>query len=76
MPRKLRVSWKKFAKFVIASGCVHVRTKGDHHIYRRPDLLRPIVIPARDPLPLGVVESNLATLGISYDEFEKIFKKL
>jgi predicted RNA binding protein YcfA (HicA-like mRNA interferase family) len=71
MPRKLRVSSKKFEKFIIANGCVYVRTKGDHHIYHRKDLFRPIVIPIRDTLPLMVVENNLATLGISYDDFER-----
>ena len=76
MPKHVRVSWKKFERFILGLGCVYARTKGDHRIYRRSDLTRPIVIPRHDPLSPGMIENNLRTLGITKVEFEKMIRKL
>jgi len=45
MPRITPISWKKFEKFLFFIGCKLVREKGDHRIYARDGLSRPIVLP-------------------------------
>jgi len=60
-------------------GLVFKRTKGSHDIWDYPDdsLLRPVVIRSKDKeIPGGHIHTNLITLGISYDEFEKEIKLL
>lgn len=42
MPKITVIHWKKFDKFLLEVGCTFIREKGDHRIYWRKDLLRPI----------------------------------
>ncbi len=76
MPKKQNISNKKFQKFLIHAGCVLKRSVGDHFIYTRPDLKRPIVIPLDNPLPQFIVQNNLRVLGMSWEEFFVIFETL
>jgi predicted RNA binding protein YcfA (HicA-like mRNA interferase family) len=57
-------------------GCQFIRQKGDHRIYRRKDLARPLVIPAEKDLPIFIIRNNLRILGIAPAEYLKILKKL
>jgi predicted RNA binding protein YcfA (HicA-like mRNA interferase family) len=38
------VSFKDLSTLVEAYGCIHIRTRGSHHIYEHPALERPIVL--------------------------------
>ncbi len=66
--------WKKFEKFLLAHGCEFTRETGDHRIYWKKDLKRPIVIP-RDKLPPMLVLNNLRTLGVSREAYLAFFSK-
>jgi len=46
------IHWKKFEKFLVYIGCHFEREKGDHRIYWREDLKRPVVIPRDTQLPV------------------------
>ncbi|HEY9585178.1 MAG TPA: type II toxin-antitoxin system HicA family toxin, partial [Candidatus Paceibacterota bacterium] len=74
MPKLGVVHWKKFEKFLLASGCEVVREEGDHRIYQKKGIKRPIVIP-RDTLPPFIVLNNLRTLDVSRDEYLKILRR-
>ena len=52
-----------------------MREEGDHRIYWKEGLKRPIVVP-RDTLPPFIVLNNLRTLGVSRDDYLKKLKKL
>jgi len=49
---------------------------GDHRIYKRADLKRPIVIPADDELPVFIIRNNLRTLGLSHEEYLELLKNI
>ena len=68
MPKKQNVTNRQFQKFLIYVGCSHKRSKGDHFVYVRSDLLRPIVIPLDNPLPQFIIRNNLKLLEISWEE--------
>lgn len=70
------IHWKEFEKFLFFVGCVFERERGDHRIYRKPGLLRPVVIPRDKQLPNFIVLNNLRVLGISRDQYIKIMKTL
>lgn len=70
------IHWKTFEKFVLFAGCRFVREKGDHRIYWRDDLVRPIVIPRDDQLPIFIIRNNLRLLGISPKEYIDILQQL
>jgi len=76
MPRITPIHWKKFEKFVLYLGCTFNHQKGDHRIYKRSDLKRPVVVTVDTQLPIVHIKTNLNTLGISHDEYLQILKKL
>lgn len=76
MPRLAPVRWKKFEKFLLFAGCVFERERGDHRIYWRSDLKRPVVIPRDTALPVFIIRNNLRVLGISHDQYLQILKKM
>jgi len=69
MPKIEAVHWKEFEKFLLFVGCEFTREKGDHRVYWRKDLKRPIVVPRDTQLPAFIILNNLRTLGISREEY-------
>ena len=76
MPKIKSVHWKEFEKFLLAVDCVFKREKGDHRIYWKTGIHRPIVIPRDTSLPAFIILNNLRVLGVSRDEYIKIIKDL
>lgn len=70
------IHWKKFEKFLLNIGCKFKREKGDHRIYWKKNVKRPIVIPRDKQLPPFIILNNLRTLDISKEDFLKKIKKL
>lgn len=62
-----------FLKYI---GCYHKRTKGDHLIYDRPGLRRPVTITTDNEVPVFIIRSNLRTLEMSLEQFLEIVKKI
>lgn len=76
MPRLSPIHWKKFEKFLLYVGCFFEREKGDHRIYGREDLNRPVVVPRDTQLPVFVIRNNLRVLGISTKDYLDIFERI
>jgi len=70
------IHWRKFEKFILFVGCRFRREKGDHRIYWRKDLIRPVVIPKDRELPVFIIRNNLRILGISVKEYLEIMGSL
>lgn len=71
----------KFVKWLESKGLVHVRTTASHDMYNYPDrhpkkLTRCVVIRTKDKdIPQFHIHTNLKTLGISKEEFEREIKQ-
>mgnify|MGYP001580042023 FL=1 len=76
MTRIQSIHWKEFEKFLLKIGCVFKREKGDHRIYWKNGMKRPIVIPRDTSLPAFIILNNLKSLNISREEYLKIIKKV
>lgn len=76
MPHLTPVKKKKFEKFLKFVGCDLKRIKGDHFIYERAGLDRPVVITQDKEVPIFIIRNNLRTLKITPDEYLEILKKL
>ena len=63
------IHYKKFEQFLLAVGCRLIRQQGDHRVWGRPDLLRPVIVRAKKNLPVFEIKSNLRTLRISTEEY-------
>ena len=76
MTHLIPISWRKFEKFLLFVGCHFEKEKGDHRIYWREGLKRPVVIPRERELPVFVIRNNLRILGIASDEYLEILKRI
>lgn len=62
MPRLTPIHWKQFKKFVLFVGCRFERERGDHLIYWRQGLKRPVVFPKDKELPVFIIRNNHSQL--------------
>ncbi len=70
------IHWRKFEKFLLFVGCRFEREKGDHRIYWREGLRRPVVIPRDKELPVFIIRNNLRILGIDSEGYLEILKRV
>ena len=75
MARIQSIHWKEFEKFLFETGCEFKREKGDHRVYWKKGIKRPVIIPRDASLPVFIILNNLRVLGISRDEYLEIIKK-
>lgn len=61
-------AWK-LRKVMEKAGFKCVRTEGDHFVYVKSGVARPVVIPDWDEVPVFIIKNNLRTAGISRDEY-------
>jgi predicted RNA binding protein YcfA (HicA-like mRNA interferase family) len=76
MPRLVPIHWKTFEKFLLYVGCRLEREKGDHRIYSRDGLKRPVVVPRDTQLPVFIIRNNLRVLNIEVKTYLEIMKRL
>ena len=50
-------------------GFALARERGDHMVFTKPEILRPVVVPRYDPLPVFIIKNILRTAGISRDRY-------
>jgi predicted RNA binding protein YcfA (HicA-like mRNA interferase family) len=76
MTKLTPVHWKKFEKFLFYVGCNFVREKGDHRVYWRDGLNRPVIVPRDTQLPIFIIRNNLRTLGLSVEDYLEILERI
>jgi predicted RNA binding protein YcfA (HicA-like mRNA interferase family) len=69
MPKLSPVSYKQLVRVFEAEGFVRVRTEGDHMVFTKSGVIRPVVIPKSNAVPVFVIKNNLRTAGISRDRY-------
>ena len=69
MPRFTPVDWKTLERVFLGAGFRFVRQEGSHRSYVKPGVLRPVVIPTYQEVPVFIIRNNLKTAGISRDEY-------
>lgn len=63
------IHWRKFEKYLLSIGCKFKREKGDHRVYWKEGIKRPIVVPREVQLPAFIILNNLRVLGVSRNEY-------
>ncbi|MBI3951051.1 MAG: type II toxin-antitoxin system HicA family toxin [Acidobacteria bacterium] len=76
MPRITPVHWKTLEKVFLAVGFQFARQEGSHRSYTKPGILRPVVIPTYDEVPVSIIRTNLKTAGISRIEYFRLLEKV
>ena len=66
------VSYKDLIKVFEAEGFACVRIEGDHMIFTKAGVLRPIVVPKYGAVPVFIIKNNLKTAGISRERYFEV----
>jgi len=72
MPKFGPVPYQRLVKVFEADGFRCVRIEGDHMVFTKHGVLRPIVIPKYAAVPVFVIRNNLRTAGMSRDRYFKL----
>jgi len=59
------VSYRTLTRVFQADGFRFVAQKGDHLIFTKPGIARPLVIPKHDRIPIFVIKNTLRTARMS-----------
>ncbi len=62
-------------KVFLAAGFRFARQQGSHRSYVKTGVLRPVVIPTYDEVPIVIIHNNLKTAGISREEYFRLIEK-
>ena len=76
MARITPIHWRLLEKVFLAAGFQFARQEGSHRSYTKPGVLRPIVIPTYDEIPVSIIRNNLKTAGISRDEYFRFLEQV
>ena len=63
------VSWKTLAAVFEADGFRCVRIEGDHMVFTKPGVLRPVVVPRYSAIPVFIIKTNLRTAGMTRERY-------
>ncbi|MGH9521922.1 MAG: type II toxin-antitoxin system HicA family toxin [Terriglobales bacterium] len=69
MPRIAPVQFRTVVGVLEHEGFVLSRQRGDHMIFTKPGILRPVVVPRYDSLPVFIIKNILRTAQISRDRY-------
>jgi len=72
MPKFSPVPYRRLVKVFETEGFRCVRTEGDHMVFTKPGVVRPVVIPKYSVVPVFIIKNNLRTGGISRDRYFEI----
>jgi predicted RNA binding protein YcfA (HicA-like mRNA interferase family) len=77
MKKITNISLSAYRLFLETMGCVHVRTKGGHELWRHVNVERVLTLQNHvDPVPAFIIKQHLRYLGLSTQEFLTIIDKL
>ncbi|MGB6685424.1 MAG: type II toxin-antitoxin system HicA family toxin, partial [Candidatus Acidiferrum sp.] len=65
MSRIVPIPYRKLVRVLEMEGFAFVRERGDHMIYSKTGILRPIVVPRYDALPVFIIKNVLRTAQIT-----------
>ena len=72
MTRITPLNWRVLEKVFLAAGFQLARQKGSHRSYTKADVVRPVVIPTYDEVPVSIIRNNLKTAGLSREEYFRL----
>lgn len=75
MPKLSPVSYRILVCIFELDGFVRVREEGDHMIFTKPGVLRPIVIPKYKHVPVFIIKNNMRSSGMSRERYFHLFEE-
>jgi predicted RNA binding protein YcfA (HicA-like mRNA interferase family) len=69
MPKLSPISYKQLVEVFQADGFRCVRIEGDHMVFTKPGVIRPVVIPKYAAVPVFIIKNNLRTAGMTRERY-------
>ncbi|HEY3304494.1 MAG TPA: type II toxin-antitoxin system HicA family toxin [Candidatus Binatia bacterium] len=69
MPKITPVPYQTLVRVFEKDGFQLQRTHGDHLVYTKPGIPRPIVIPMYDQVPVFIIRNNLRSARMSRERY-------
>jgi predicted RNA binding protein YcfA (HicA-like mRNA interferase family) len=69
MPKITPVPYQTLVRVFEKDGFQLQRTRGDHLVYTKPGIPRPIVIPMYDQVPVFIIRNNLRSARMSRERY-------
>jgi len=76
MPKIIPIPATRLRKVFEKSGFKCVRIEGDHFVYTKKGIARPVVIPDWKEIPVFIIKNNLRTAGISREEYFSLLEEV
>ena len=76
MPKISAIPAWKLKRIFEKAGFQCVRTEGDHVVFTKPGIVRPIVIPDWKEVPVFIIKNNIRTAGISREEYFELLESV
>lgn len=76
MARMTPLPARRLCRLFERAGFRLVRTEGDHFVYVKKGILRPVVIPDYNDVPVFIIKNNLRTAGINREEYFRLLEKV
>ncbi|MGE5445159.1 MAG: type II toxin-antitoxin system HicA family toxin [Ignavibacteriales bacterium] len=76
MPKNTPISYKKLVKVFEFEGLTFSRQKGDHLVYIKPGISRPLVIPMYDQIPVFVIKNLLRVAKMSRERYFELLSRI
>ena len=68
MPKIVPIPARRLRKIFEKAGFKCVRIEGDHYVYIKQGIMRPVVIPDWPEVPVFIIKNNMRTAGMSRKE--------
>jgi len=76
MPKITPIPASRLRKLFEKAGFKCVRIEGDHFVYTKKGVARPVVIPEWKQIPVFIIKNNLRTAGISREEYFALLEEI
>ncbi|OFW12657.1 MAG: hypothetical protein A3F70_16150 [Acidobacteria bacterium RIFCSPLOWO2_12_FULL_67_14] len=76
MPAIQPVPYRTLVRIFEGDGFIFSRQSGDHLIYTKPGIKRPLVIPAYRAVPVFIIRNLLRTSGMSRERYFELLAEV
>ena len=76
MPRIAPIHYRSLVRVLGHEGFALARERGDHMVFTRPGIERPVVVPRYDPLPVFIIKNILRTARISRERYLELLEQV
>ena len=76
MPKIVPIPASKLRKIFEKAGFKCVRIQGDHYVYIKQGVMRPVVIPNWPEVPVFIIKNSMRTAGMSRERYFQLLEKV